>query len=81
LFLASSMIFAGALRGAGDTRAPMLINGASVWGVRVPLALLFTQVLGAGLIGAWIAMVIDLGIRGTLMFTRFQAGKWKTVEV
>lgn len=81
LFLASSMIFAGALRGAGDTRAPMFINGASVWGVRVPLALLFTQMLRMGLIGAWIAMVIDLAIRGILMFTRFQAGRWKTVEV
>lgn len=81
LFLASSMIFAGALRGAGDTRAPMFVNGAGVWGVRVPLALLFTQALRMGLIGAWIAMVIDLAIRGTLMFTRFQAGRWKTVEV
>lgn len=80
-FLASSMIMSGALRGAGETRSPMLINGISVWIVRLPLALLFTQVFSLGLLGAWIAMVIDLAVRGTLMFARFRMGRWKTVEV
>mgnify|MGYP005864579021 CR=1 FL=1 len=67
--------------GAGDTRTPMLINGASIWAIRVPLALLFTQALGWGLTGAWVAMAIDLVIRGLLLFARFRGGKWKSIEV
>lgn len=41
--LAATMIFSGALRGAGDTRAPLWINASDLWLVRVPLATLFTQ--------------------------------------
>ena len=80
-FLAGTMVFAGGLRGAGDTRVPMLVNGASIWILRVPLALLFTRVFSWGLIGAWIAMAIDLTIRGILLFLRFRSGRWKTIEV
>jgi len=80
-FLASTMVLAGALRGAGETKAPMFVNGGSIWIVRVPLALLFTQVLGWGLTGAWIAMATDLGVRGALMFGLFRRGKWKDAEV
>lgn len=79
--LAAMMIFAGALRGAGDTRPPMLITGASLWLIRVPLGFLFALVLGWGLTGAWIAMAIDLTMRGTLNFLRFHSGRWKTVKV
>ncbi|MGD2207080.1 MAG: MATE family efflux transporter, partial [Anaerolineae bacterium] len=35
--LAAAMIFAGGLRGAGDTRFPMVITGGSIWLVRLPL--------------------------------------------
>jgi len=80
-FLAATMVFAGSLRGAGETRTPMLINGISIWVLRVPLALLFTRVFSWGLTGAWIAMAIDLTLRGTLLFARFRSGKWKTIKV
>lgn len=80
-FLAASMVFAGSLRGAGDTRTPMLINGLSIWVLRVPLALLLTQLFGLGLTGAWLAMSIDLSLRGGLLFGRFRLGRWKTVRV
>jgi MATE family multidrug resistance protein len=99
--LAATMIFAGALRGAGDTQAPLWINNTSVWCVRVPLAMIFTQGLtlfwpglnaqglpswlrqglGWGLWGAWVAMAIDLAIRGSLMWLRFRSGRWKNARV
>lgn len=79
--LASSMIFGGALRGAGDTRWPMVFTAAGVWLVRLPLAILFVLVLELGLMGAWYAMVVDLALRGTLVFIRFRRGGWKTVRV
>jgi putative MATE family efflux protein len=80
-FLAAAMIFAGGLRGAGDTRFPMVVTGASIWLLRVPLSYAFAHVLGWGLPGAWAAFALDLSVRGALSFLRFRAGRWKTIEV
>jgi putative MATE family efflux protein len=80
-FLSANMVFAGGLRGAGDTRFPMAISGSSIWLIRLPLAYLFAIVLGWGLMGAWGALVLDLSLRGVLNFLRFRGGRWKTVEV
>ena len=77
--LATMMVFAGALRGAGDTRATLGITAAGLWLVRVPLAFLLTPTLG--LVGAWIAMGVDLNLRGLGMFLRFRSGKWATIKV
>ena len=91
--LASQIIFTAALRGAGDSRVPVLFSWFGFLGVRIPLAYLLTapQVnLGAlgvipgydlGLFGAWVAMCTDLWVRGTLLALRFISGRWKKVEV
>jgi putative MATE family efflux protein len=79
--LAASMIFAGGLRGAGDTRFPMLATGGAIWLVRLPLAYLFALELGWGIAGAWSALALDLTMRGSLNFLRFRGGKWKTTRV
>lgn len=80
-FLACVMGFAGGLRGAGDTRWVLIITFTGIWGIRLTLAYLFVIVLKLGLIGAWIAMSIDLIIRGLLLFFRFKSGKWKSIKV
>jgi putative MATE family efflux protein len=79
--LAASMIFAGGLRGAGDTRWPMISTALGIWLLRLPLAYLLAIVLGWGLIGAWTAMTIDLTLRGTLNFLRYRGGRWKTTQI
>lgn len=79
--LAASMIFAGALRGAGDTRWPMIITAGCIWLVRLPLAYLFAIVFGWGLVGAWTAMSLDMVLRGTFNFLRFRGGSWKMMQV
>lgn len=63
-----SIAAAGALRGAGDTLVPSLLNLGSIWIVRLGLALLLVGKLG--LRGMWIAMAIELCVRGTLMLWR-----------
>jgi MATE family, multidrug efflux pump len=80
-FLAAAMIFAGALRGAGDTRFPMIITAAAIWLIRLPLAYVLGVTLGWGLAGAWTAMSLDMVMRGTLSFWRFRGGRWKTIAV
>jgi putative MATE family efflux protein len=77
--LATMMVLAGGLRGAGDTRATLVITAAGLWLVRVPLAFLLTPTLG--LVGAWIAMGVDLNLRGLGMFLRFRSGKWAMIKV
>lgn len=78
--LASSIVFTNALRGAGDTRVPVLISWLGFLGVRIPLAYLLTGA-GYGLFGAWVAMVADIWVRGTLIAARFAGGRWKRIEV
>ena len=63
-----SIVGAGALRGAGDTLVPSLMNLGSIWVIRIGLALLLTPPLG--LHGMWIAMAVELCVRGLLMLYR-----------
>ena len=79
--LAATMVFPGGLRGAGDTRFPMIVTGSSIWLVRLPLAYLLAIVLDWGLTGAWAALALDLCMRGLINFLRFRGGRWKTVQV
>lgn len=92
--LALTMILSGALRGAGDTRWPLLFALVGFLGVRIPAAywLAFesfqvpgTDILlagwGLGVAGAWYAMVTDLGVRALLVLYRFWHGGWTRIEV
>jgi Na+-driven multidrug efflux pump len=79
--VAANMIFAGGLRGAGDTRWPMAITAVGIWLVRLPLAYLFAISLGWGLTGAWGAMALDFMLRGAFNYSRFRGGRWKAISV
>ena len=79
-FMALHMVLAGGLRGAGDTRTVMLVSLIGICGIRLALTLLLVY-LGWGLVGAWIAMTVDLVIRGSLLYWRFRQGRWKEVKV
>lgn len=70
----ASIVAAGALRGAGDTFFPSLINFISMWFVRIPLSLQLASYYG--FYGIWVAMCIELCIRGLLFLYRLKRGKW-----
>ncbi len=69
----------GGLRGAGDTKAPMVIGGVGLWLVRLPLAWALGVGLGLGIRGVWIAMTIDLFLRFGASTYRYYRGPWKRV--
>ena len=58
-FLALTMVLSGALRGAGDTRGPLLVTFIGIWLVRLPLGFFLVGMTSLGLIGAWITMIVD----------------------
>ena len=80
-FSGASMVLAGALRGAGDTKSVLLITYLGIFLIRIPITYLFLDVLNLGLAGAWIVMTIDLVIRSSLAFYIFRRGKWKYLQV
>ena len=87
-------ILTGALRGAGDTRFPLLITFVGLLGIRIPVACWLAwpvihipgtaiSITGVdwGIHGAWWAMVADVVIRAVLIASRFWHGGWKRIEV
>lgn len=60
--------------GAGDTFKPALINLLSMWGVRLTLAAFLAPAYG--LKGVWIAMAIELFVRGSVFLWRLACGNW-----
>ena len=79
--LCSLMILAGSLRGAGDTRTPMIVTLAGTILFRVPTTYLFAIVLGGGLSGVWLATAVDWSMRALTMFALYMRGTWKTITV
>lgn len=77
----SQFILAGALRGAGDTRATAVIMFVTTLVVRPVLAIVTVNLLNWGLSGAWIALVADQALRSFLVLIRYNSGKWKQIEI
>ena len=76
-FAAMASVYTGALRGAGDTKQPFFVCLVSMWGVRLPMSLIFVNVMHWGLPGAWLAMALDQILRGLLMLHRFRGKGWE----
>ncbi len=79
--MATQFIFAGALRGAGDTRTVFLSTAFSSWASRLGLAYLLVIVYDFGLTGAWMSMVVDWFVRGGIVYWWFKKGTWKVLKV
>ena len=76
-FMALSIVLAGGLEGAGDTRSVLFRVAASIWLVRIPLAYVFVVVMGWGPESVWWAMVISMVIQGLLITQRYMSKrKW-----
>lgn len=71
---AASIVAYGACVGAGDTAVPSMLNLGSMWLVRIVPAIFLTRIYG--LVGYWIAMCIELNVRGALFIWRIRGEKW-----
>jgi putative MATE family efflux protein len=80
-FQTSQFILAGALRGAGDTRATAVISLLTVLAIRPGLSFVFINFLHFGVLGAWFALGADQLLRSVLVIARYNSGKWKHIKV
>jgi MATE family multidrug resistance protein len=64
------VVSAGALRGAGDTRAPMLVNILGFWLIGLPTSLVLAFPLGLGPEGLWWGVVAGLGSVAAFLLAR-----------
>ena len=79
--LALTMVLAGSLRGAGDTRFIMWATTIGMWGVRVPIALVTGYLMHLGVLFVWSAMIADWTVRMALLVWRYQSERWKQITV
>ncbi len=79
--LALTMVLAGSLRGAGDTRFIMGATMIGMWGVRVPLALIAALWMRQSVLLIWAAMIADWTIRMGLLLWRYQSERWRQIQV
>ena len=71
---AASIVASGVFRGAGDTLIPSCMNFFSMWAVRIPLGAFLAPRFG--LEGVWVAMCLELCVRGILFLFRLAGKRW-----
>ncbi len=71
-----NLVLINGLRGSGDVVFPVVFGIISGWGFRIGVGYLFGVVLGYGLVGIFIAFLLDEWFRGVFMFLRWKSRKW-----
>lgn len=81
IFDAIAIIADGGLRGAGDTRWPMIARFLLSWFLFLPAAYLLGIYFEGGLTWAWIGGVVYIAVLTWLLMARFRGGRWKYITI
>ncbi|MDO7908165.1 MATE family efflux transporter [Paenibacillus sp. JX-17] len=65
-----------ALRAAGDSKFTSMTSMLSMWLFRIVLGYILGIVFKMGIIGVWLAMDIEWGVRGIVFWWRLRGKKW-----
>ncbi len=79
--LAIYMVYAGGLRGAGDTLSPMIVTIVGTLCFHLPVAYVFGIVLEWGLAGIWFGAALVWILRAIAVYILFRKGRWRTIKV
>jgi len=69
IFDGLQVVSAGVLRGAGDTRTPMLVNLLGFWVLGIPVSLTLGFGLKLGVVGLWWGSAVALAAIATMLVT------------
>jgi len=78
---ALGQVMVNAINGAGDTATPIWINFIAFWLLEIPLAFLFTKVMGLHIHGVCYSILIADTALTLIALAVFRRGKWKLKEV
>jgi putative MATE family efflux protein len=79
--MAMDFTIGGALRGAGDTRFPLLTVLIAFYGCRLGMSFVVVSVLHLSLAWLWAALIGDYVARASLKAWRFRRGDWQAISV
>lgn len=76
LIWAPSFALPNALRAANDVKFVMMVTLFSMAFCRILMSYVLGRYMGLGLVGVWLAMILDWIMRATIFGTRFFSGGW-----
>ncbi|WP_028022703.1 MATE family efflux transporter [Enterovibrio calviensis] len=74
---AINMVVVNSLVVSGDAKYPVGLSITSMWLLCLPMVYFFAIELDYGLIGVWLALLVDEYIRCAICLTRWRNGHWK----
>ena len=72
----ASFVLPNGLRAANDVKFTMTVSVLSMWIFRIGFSYLLVYGFQMGVLGVWVAMFIDWGVRIIAFVARFLSGKW-----
>lgn len=77
----SQIIFAGALRAAGDVKYTLFVSIVSVAAIRSITTFVLVTCFQLGLVGIWCGILSDQASRFFLLRHRYKQGKWLDIKI
>lgn len=78
---AMNLVFIYALRSAGDTLFPVIMAVISMFGIAVLFSYVFAIRMDMGIVGVFLASMIDECFRGVFMLGRWIQKKWTSIDL
>jgi putative MATE family efflux protein len=79
--MAIEFSLSGALRGAGDTRFPLLAILVGLFVFRLGAAVLIAKPLFGTVTAVWLCLLVDYAVKAAMLAWRFASGRWQALEV
>lgn len=76
-----SFTLPNALRAANDAKYTMIVSIVSMWTFRYCFSFFLARNLGFGLVGVWMAMIIDWFVRSIFFIYRYVSNKWMNKQL
>jgi putative MATE family efflux protein len=81
MFNGLMMVMMSIMNSVGDTLIAFIIDLVTMWGIRVPLAVVLPKVAGLGVYGIRWALVADTVSSAIIFIIYFKSGRWKHKKV
>ena len=80
-FLGVYMVYAGGIRGSGDTKTPLYVSLLSTYSCRIGLGYLLGFILGLNAAGVWLGGLFDFIARSILIYLAYKKGSWCKIKI